>query len=156
MVDTAMTEFYCRGYRIPHHCLRPGLNFRSEMDERDGGKNEFNLFYAFLSGHSLCLLSFSFQLSLLRYKEDGQLDHSSVIPIVDGGTEGFKGHARVIFPGMSACMDCTMDLYPPQVGVFDGRGHHAHMHIDRVMVAGKYTLSFVVGVTDGCGQLFKF
>ena len=51
---------------------------------------------------------------MLHY-EDGELDQSSVIPIVDGGTEGFKGNARVIFPGMNACIECTLDLYPPQV-----------------------------------------
>ena len=82
------------------------------------------------------------QLSLLRYSEDGQLDQSSIIPIIDGGTEGknlhvlfigfyipyschcchlvgFKGNARVILPGLTACMDCTLDLYPPQVCVLD-------------------------------------
>ncbi|KAK9739090.1 E2 binding domain [Popillia japonica] len=53
-------------------------------------------------------------ISLLNY-EDGVLDQSSVIPIVDGGTEGFKGNARVILPGLSACIDCTLDLYPPQI-----------------------------------------
>ena len=26
-----------------------------------------------------------------------------------------QGNARVIFPGVSACIDCTLDLYPPQV-----------------------------------------
>ncbi|KAH9377140.1 hypothetical protein HPB48_000376 [Haemaphysalis longicornis] len=36
-------------------------------------------------------------------------------PMVDGGTEGFKGNARVIVPTMNACVDCTLDLYPPQV-----------------------------------------
>nr|XP_002128360.1 NEDD8-activating enzyme E1 catalytic subunit [Ciona intestinalis] len=54
-------------------------------------------------------------ISLLEYDEDGNLDPSSLIPLVDGGTEGFKGNARVILPGMNACMDCTLDLYPPQV-----------------------------------------
>lgn len=54
------------------------------------------------------------QLSLLVY-EDGELDQSSIIPLVDGGTEGFKGNARVILPGLSACIDCTLELYPPQV-----------------------------------------
>lgn len=57
---------------------------------------------------------FSVQLSLLVY-EDGELDQSSIIPLVDGGTEGFKGNARVILPGLSACIDCTLELYPPQV-----------------------------------------
>ena len=54
-------------------------------------------------------------LSLLQYNDDGELDQSTIVPLIDGGTEGFKGHARVILPGLTACMDCTMDLYPPQV-----------------------------------------
>lgn len=54
------------------------------------------------------------QISLLCY-EDGVLDPSSIIPLIDGGTEGFKGNARVILPGMTACIDCTLELYPPQV-----------------------------------------
>ncbi|KAK4882144.1 hypothetical protein RN001_005463 [Aquatica leii] len=53
-------------------------------------------------------------ISLLNY-EDNALDQTSIIPMIDGGTEGFKGHARVILPGISACIDCTLDLYPPQV-----------------------------------------
>uniref|UniRef100_A0A3B3X6A0 NEDD8-activating enzyme E1 catalytic subunit n=1 Tax=Poecilia mexicana TaxID=48701 RepID=A0A3B3X6A0_9TELE len=53
-------------------------------------------------------------LSLLVY-EDGEVDQTSVIPLVDGGTEGFKGNARVILPGLTACVDCTLELYPPQI-----------------------------------------
>ncbi|XP_058620055.1 NEDD8-activating enzyme E1 catalytic subunit-like isoform X1 [Onychostoma macrolepis] len=53
-------------------------------------------------------------LSLLSY-EDEVLDPSSIIPLIDGGTEGFKGNARVILPGMTACVDCTLELYPPQI-----------------------------------------
>lgn len=53
-------------------------------------------------------------ISLLSYK-DGVLDQSSLIPMVDGGTEGFKGNARVILPGITACIECTLDLFPPQV-----------------------------------------
>ena len=25
------------------------------------------------------------------------------------------GNARVIYPGLSACIDCTLDLFPPQI-----------------------------------------
>lgn len=63
-----------------------------------------------------CVIKFIFelQISLLKY-EDGELDQSTLIPMVDGGTEGFKGNARVILTGISACIECTLDLYPPQV-----------------------------------------
>lgn len=54
-------------------------------------------------------------ISLLSYGDDGTLDPSSVVPLIDGGTEGFKGNARVILPGMTACIDCTLDLFPPQI-----------------------------------------
>lgn len=54
-------------------------------------------------------------ISLLTYDDDGDLEQSSIIPMVDGGTEGFKGNVRVILPGISACIECTLDLFPPQV-----------------------------------------
>lgn len=52
---------------------------------------------------------------MLEYDDDSNVDVSSIVPMVDGGTEGFKGNARVIVPGMSACVECTLELYPPQV-----------------------------------------
>ena len=54
-------------------------------------------------------------LSLLEYNDDGSVDMSTMKPIIDGGTEGFKGNARVILPGKTACVECTLDLFPPQV-----------------------------------------
>ncbi|CAL8139232.1 unnamed protein product [Orchesella dallaii] len=53
--------------------------------------------------------------SLVEYNEDGSVKEETLIPIIDGGTEGFKGNARVIMPTMSPCIECTLDLYPPQV-----------------------------------------
>jgi len=41
----------------------------------------------------------------------------TIIPLVDGGTEGFQGHVRTIFPGVSSCFECTLDLFPPQQAV---------------------------------------
>lgn len=47
-----------------------------------------------------------------EYDEDGNPE--GVKPLVDGGTEGFKGHARVIYPGITPCFECTLWLFPPQ------------------------------------------
>ena len=39
----------------------------------------------------------------------------STIPMVDGGTEGFKGHSRVVHIGKTACIESTAWMFPPQV-----------------------------------------
>lgn len=52
--------------------------------------------------------------SATEYDADGTLDMSTIKPMVDGGTEGFKGHARVILPGVTPCFHCTLWLFPPQ------------------------------------------
>jgi len=55
-------------------------------------------------------------ISMLEFDEhSGNVDQTSIVPLIDGGTEGFKGNARMILPGLNACIDCTLDLYPPQV-----------------------------------------
>ncbi|CAI0466285.1 unnamed protein product [Linum tenue] len=51
----------------------------------------------------------------LEYDSGDNPREETMKPIVDGGTEGFKGHARVILPGTTPCFECTIWLFPPQV-----------------------------------------
>eukprot|EP00003_Mantamonas_plastica_P017912 TRINITY_DN294_c0_g1_i3.p1 TRINITY_DN294_c0_g1~~TRINITY_DN294_c0_g1_i3.p1 ORF type:complete len:371 (-),score=105.41 TRINITY_DN294_c0_g1_i3:173-1285(-) len=51
---------------------------------------------------------------LAEVDEDGNPVPGTIIPMVDGGTEVFKGHSRVIIPKITACFECTLNLFPPQ------------------------------------------
>uniref|UniRef100_A0A7E4UUT1 NEDD8-activating enzyme E1 catalytic subunit n=1 Tax=Panagrellus redivivus TaxID=6233 RepID=A0A7E4UUT1_PANRE len=54
-------------------------------------------------------------VNLVDVDSSGEPDFSTMVPLIDGGTEGFKGNARVILPYLTPCVECTLDLYPPQV-----------------------------------------
>jgi ubiquitin-activating enzyme E1 C len=50
---------------------------------------------------------------LVEWDEEGIPDPTTVKALIDGGTEGFAGQARVIMPYETACYECTLgDLIP--------------------------------------------
>ena len=51
---------------------------------------------------------------LVRDKISGAIEAESIVPLIDGGTEGLKGSVRVIIPGITACFECTIGLFPQQ------------------------------------------
>ncbi|KAG0650804.1 Ubiquitin modifier-activating enzyme 3 [Hyphodiscus hymeniophilus] len=41
----------------------------------------------------------------------------SLKPLIDGGTEGFKGQSRVVIPTMTSCIECQLDMHAPRAAV---------------------------------------
>lgn len=39
----------------------------------------------------------------------------NLIPMIDGGTEGFRGQSRVIIPTITSCFECTLDMISPKL-----------------------------------------
>jgi NEDD8-activating enzyme E1 len=41
----------------------------------------------------------------------------SMKPLIDGGTEGFKGQSRVVFPTITSCIECQLSMHAPRTAV---------------------------------------
>lgn len=52
-------------------------------------------------------------VGLVKFDKDGDMDPTTIIPIIDGGTEAFSGQARFILPRITSCFECTLDSFPP-------------------------------------------
>lgn len=41
-----------------------------------------------------------------------QSNYESLVPFIDSGTEGLKGHVKTIIPGFTACWECSIETLP--------------------------------------------
>jgi ubiquitin-activating enzyme E1 C len=55
-------------------------------------------------------------VNLVEFDESGQLVFDSIIPLIDGGTEGFGGQTRVFLPRLTSCFECSLASLPPARG----------------------------------------
>merc|ERR1719445_2386519 len=51
-------------------------------------------------------------VDLVQYDEDGDPDFDTIIPLIDGGTEGFQGQSRLFIPRQTSCPSCTIRNVP--------------------------------------------
>lgn len=93
----------------------PGFNYvahyKKIQDYDEAFYSQFNIVICGLDSVEARRWINSMLLGIALQAED---ESRNIIPLIDGGTEGFKGHCRVILPTMTACIECNMDLYPPQ------------------------------------------
>ncbi|KAL4205502.1 hypothetical protein AMTRI_Chr01g114920 [Amborella trichopoda] len=92
---------------VPHFCRIEDKNIEFYGD--------FNIIALGLDSIEARSYINSVACSFLEYDSDDKPCEETIKPMVDGGTEGFKGHARVILPGITPCFECTIWLFPPQV-----------------------------------------
>lgn len=92
---------------VPHFC-------RIEDKDLDF-YNDFNIIVLGLDSVEARSYINAVACSFLEYDAKDNPKEETIKPMVDGGTEGFKGHARVIIPGVTPCFECTIWLFPPQV-----------------------------------------
>lgn len=96
-----------QGARVTPHVGR--------VQEKDGDfYRQFNMIVSGLDNVEARRWLNSMLVSLADVDEDGAVDPATVVPMIDGGTEGFKGQARVIVPRFTSCFECSLDSFTPQ------------------------------------------
>jgi len=97
----------------------PGVNvtphFCKIQDKDDEFYQQFNIVISGLDSIAARRYINSVLVGLVAKDDDGDVITDTLIPFIDGGTEGFKGQARIVLPQLTACFECAMDLFPPRI-----------------------------------------
>eukprot|EP01118_Nematostelium_gracile_P006865 TRINITY_DN2215_c0_g1_i1.p1 TRINITY_DN2215_c0_g1~~TRINITY_DN2215_c0_g1_i1.p1 ORF type:complete len:443 (+),score=150.91 TRINITY_DN2215_c0_g1_i1:46-1329(+) len=88
--------------------------FGKIQDKDDDYYSQFNLIIAGLDSIDARRWINGVLVNMAAVDESGNPDPETIIPLIDGGTEGFKGQARVILPRITSCFECSLDTFPPQ------------------------------------------
>lgn len=74
--------------------------------------NDFHIIIAGLDNIAARRWLNSMVYSLVEYDSDGNPRPETVKPFIDGGTEAFRGQARLILPYKTACFECSLATLP--------------------------------------------
>ncbi len=106
-VAAAFIEDRCPGVKVTaHNCMIQ--DFDAEF------YSEFHVIIAGLDNIEARRWLNALLHSMVEFDSDGKPELATVKPLVDGGTEGFRGQARLIMPHMSGCFECTLSSLPKQ------------------------------------------
>lgn len=99
----------CPGVKISYH-TKPIQDFDDEF------YSQFHIVIAGLDNIEARRWLNSMMHQLVKFDENNQPDPATQRAFIDGGTEGFKGQARVIIPFKTGCFECSLGSLPPQTG----------------------------------------
>ncbi len=55
--------------------------------------------------------------NIVEFDDDGDPIPETIVPLIDGGTEGFSGQSRLILPRITSCFECSLDSFAPSKAV---------------------------------------
>jgi len=99
--------------RVPGANVTP--HFKKIQDFDEDFYRQFNLVIAGLDSIEARRWINGLLVNMVVSTPESGIDPDTVIPMIDGGTEGFKGQARVILPRITSCFECSLEAFPPQV-----------------------------------------